>query len=927
MRKSWIIWCAAALLLGYFAGAGLRYALVQGVATLDVEAMITKGTVFRVYSDNTGQPQLTSIHPGEWTHYKFHVPSRITSLRFDPSEETGAKAYIRSIVVSAPGKESRHIDVSHLRNWIGSHVTAAADPATGSVVLTTDSPNAYWMGGEDITLPNRYAILGEHFHLDDDTLLRSLLVAGVIVLLAGIRRANLGLAMLSAAVIVIGLISASLAARYLTILPGPPIPVNHAVGGGAFTGLSLSGEFFAVNVSIALALTIALIAGLIWNRFRTGELLPGMSLIENPDPMNLWIFGLFAVLLAAFLFPPSADILNRGWNDRNFVDSDSQTVFTWQFLVYHGALPWRDFWFPYGGFADRMAPVYPYFIYEYANQLLLMAVLVWSALKIFANRWGPLLGICAVYLVLGAAHVVSFLASERYLLCLSVLVLCAVAAREASLKYFLIFGIWCSYVVTQEASQLAYAVPGSIVLLAVALAGTGVKAERIRLFRAIAAGALAALGGILVYFVFLYSRSQLGGWIAFMTTLNDSAAYSAGRAPLAAWFSDQGNLISTFLIALIVLLASGVLHLTGRKTLPNVYSFLPLSIGVLGWFLLQKEVMRSGIITQILPIPILGLIILVLQVRDRMENCRPTVALNFVLAFIFGCFVMDQRLADSLRSRLMQSERLPSHISAAFFHSAGWAQTAADYFSPDNLRFGDITGAELRGQLSSAASVGFDDTIYVLGNNSEIYALFGKTPPYSIYLYNMSPIDLQLRTISWLQQKRAKYVFWDFVHNDFDGVPNEVRLPLLFDYIVEHYKPLGANSRYRILKRMDDGEKPALDFWFSVLGSAIDLGSIPAASDLTGNTPGGEHGIGLVVTIPQPVNDTKARVTLALNGQLYTILFTEKRRRSTYLIRLDRIPIIAAGISSGASLQVVCCDGGTVPAEIRTITVPHNDLY
>ena len=92
----------AALLLGCCSGAFLHRELGGNMATLELEARISGGDRLRIYQNaQWSEPQDVKISPGQWTVYRFVVPSRLTVLRIDPSDVDGAEMLIRGIRLRA----------------------------------------------------------------------------------------------------------------------------------------------------------------------------------------------------------------------------------------------------------------------------------------------------------------------------------------------------------------------------------------------------------------------------------------------------------------------------------------------------------------------------------------------------------------------------------------------------------------------------------------------------------------------------------------------------------------------------------------------------------------------------------------------------------------------------------------------------------
>ena len=72
------------------------------MATLELEARISGGDRLRIYQNaQWSEPEDVKISPGQWTVYRFVVPSRLTVLRIDPSDVDGAEMLLRGIRLRA----------------------------------------------------------------------------------------------------------------------------------------------------------------------------------------------------------------------------------------------------------------------------------------------------------------------------------------------------------------------------------------------------------------------------------------------------------------------------------------------------------------------------------------------------------------------------------------------------------------------------------------------------------------------------------------------------------------------------------------------------------------------------------------------------------------------------------------------------------
>src|SRR5208282_3468337 len=66
--------------------------------------------------------------------------------------------------------------------------------------------------------------------------------------------------------------------------------------------------------------------------------------------------------------------------------------------------------------------------------------------------------------------------------------------------------------------------------------------------------------------------------------------------------------------------------------------------------------------------------------------------------------------------------------------------------------------------------------------------------------------------------------------NTFDGVPNPVRLPLIFEEAVMNYGFYDHVGRFDVLRRLRSGGVPDLSYWYAALGADIELGYLPKVS-------------------------------------------------------------------------------------------------
>lgn len=128
---------------------------LQPTGTITIDANISKGTRFIVYSNSVWTaPQRDTVVPGTWYQYKFAVATPLQSLRFDPSEASGATILIRSITLNLPGQNAKSLPLAELPKFLKNNATVTYDPAQNVVKIQATGPDMDIMSGVDPnTLP------------------------------------------------------------------------------------------------------------------------------------------------------------------------------------------------------------------------------------------------------------------------------------------------------------------------------------------------------------------------------------------------------------------------------------------------------------------------------------------------------------------------------------------------------------------------------------------------------------------------------------------------------------------------------------------------------------------------------------------------------------------------------------------------------
>jgi hypothetical protein len=885
--------------------------------------------MFRLYYNNTwSDPQVASITAGEWTVYRFPVPSRLTALRLDPSDEAGAHAVVKNVIVKS-GNSSASVAAQDLQHWLQSDLDVHYDPATLAAVITTRQRAGYLMSSVDIDLTRQTLPLLTHFRLNAISLLWCGLLLGSALLLSSSTLRDLRVAAGIALIVLASVAVAHDVAPRVLKWPAPAPDVSLTVGHESYFGQSKAAELRAMNAGIGAAVTLAIALGWLLRRRVSSQPIPSSSQPQVFRRADVIFIAICLLVFAVGSLPAATDLYRLALNPQHRTDFDSLAVLTWEYEHARGFLPWRDYWFPYSGMYDQLAPLYPDLTVNWVHTVLLFAVLLTSSFVVTGRRKPAVLALSAVWIYLEATGVLAPGASARYFLGVSVIVLAAAALNQKALWLSAGFGLWVTYVLQQEVSQLVYAAPGAAVLIAASVVRSTREESRRPMIYNFAAAAGACVLATSVFLLSLARHEQIAEWWEFVTTVDVVSNYSGWPANVTSWFSIPATLDQFVVLLTILLLVGGVLQALWTR-FSDVDLLVPLAVGCLSLMLLQKQTIRPGIEVQILAVPVLGLGLLIIQqLRLRPAAGRPTALSAFSAAFVVSCFTWS---VPSNWDRVARYLDITSGLLPDLEYTLGaaheWKTARERFFAPASLVGATIRGDQLAAQIRDLTQLTDEDNIFVLGDRADVYIALRRAPAFYPNIYNQSPLFCQRKTIAWIHTNSPKYLIWDPDEKFFDEVPNLVRVPLLYNYAVARFVPLGVIDEYDVLRLRRGDEPPALAYWRDKLGAAIDLGSIPALSTaLAKATAGGRYQMRYLIVRPSPpVDGFVYSIVVQLAGEPYTVYFRGRRDVNEYAIALDRLPFAQIGDEFGRPPTVDSVPSG-VSAEIRTLRFPRQRLY
>jgi hypothetical protein len=389
-----------------------------------------------------------------------------------------------------------------------------------------------------------------------------LMVCTLLVLATGLIRGG----WLAFAVVAVALPLTYVLLFAVSQLGGQPPAGDRAVGYALYTGYPKSRDSLYVPLLVGVPILIAFV--LFFLHRRRLSLAPQTGEIPPPVSTRRWsgvvVLALLILALACYFWPDVCATC-PAFVRTGSLQWDSSNVFVWQYLFHHGALPWKDFWYPYGG-QILFALDFPLGDLVYALHRFLLFTLFLLATYALTGRSIPAtLAIFGTLFGLAVNHV--FDLPERYGLVVNVvLTYLAIDRTRGRLQMeHLLFWLASLQAVVFEPASVLYA--GGPLLISFGLDALRSPAEFWlclpgRMLREFVPVALSLVG----VGSFLAVRGQLWGFLDFMGSLDTMAAYSAVPVPMLGWLGSQARPESFLLAAVVVLLGVGLCReLTGWK--------------------------------------------------------------------------------------------------------------------------------------------------------------------------------------------------------------------------------------------------------------------------------------------------------------------------------------------------------------------------
>ena len=833
----------------------------DSAVTIEVELTSGRPGTAELFVNGADQWKQASVGQGRQTISFPDVDGPLSAIRIDPLAWAGERITIHRVSVY----ESNHDLIASFAGfdfsaWI-SH--SAEDVAVGAdgLTLTTGTADTAVTSNVDIRTTDRARIVDFLVQRWRQPFPATELVLGLpvaILALGAVYRRRLG-----AIALVIGPVAAYLALR-LTGTPLGDTAADQAFGRPGWSGLDASYPQRFLTFALALVVALSLVALVARRQFpslrRTATPLAEHNVpdddVSQPDVSadsevldtgdsddrlandsvrtrvtaclrRLQWVRLITILIVPLLYAlirvPSADQISAELSGPiSSFDWDYTNLRVWDHFLSVGKHPMEDFWYPYGNLG-------------YLRQGVIGAVIDWLASTICLTAFSSSLWRLsrhATPVIVGTIAVAAFdlqvfTGGLRYLAPLAFTTWFATTRRSTGRER------WAALTAVAIAPLIApdvgvYTLAAALCVLVadeLAVRGLGDQSSRRRILR----DCIAIASGWSVFIVIGLLRGSLVPSLALILDTGSTAAYVGAISRVEVSIEVMPGFIAyLFPFVLIALALYGALRRHGRNL--NL-SWIPAfaGLGIFGVLALAKHLIRPGLLGVLSMICAGAIAVAIAATWKRFGSPTSSIAAGVLI----GALLLQAKAIGSFERWESALEKAPSR-SVDLLAAFTWEREEAVLFDATITRERMAGFPDELAVADAIAALTPNGRMYVLGDAQYLYALNDHDPYWSISGWDASPFREQTRVVDDLADDPPDVIVFDPRDFEFDAVPSELRLPLIYGWVVEHYSPHSSSGPYELLTPRDRDDEIDWAYWREMLGTTLDMGRLPAATTASG---------------------------------------------------------------------------------------------
>lgn len=887
-RKRYLLVGILAAAVGFLVFATIPRYFEHTATELVLDLRVSSGTRLEVYvNENFNEPLVDRLIPGQRKQYRLKgLVGDIRSLRIDPGEASGASVDLFGVWTEDARGPFAHIAAETIADWNFANMTpkGVIDGAARFVAQSSD-PMLLAQPGIELRATSP-TLIAKFINLIRLPRSATLIVIGLgfLTLLAV---APFGGAGIAHPVIAIACGALTVLCVYgFAALYHPLSPIDTAVGRAGFLGLSAAPA--SLGLLSALILSALTAAGFAQFAGKPPEAVREGAAAGRPGT-GVWHRIGFVVVIGAiflFFFPNIEGILQHWLSYRVAPDWDGNNALIWNYMTHLGSLPFRDFWYPYSGMYVFGLPA-PTGLLMQAGYKTGVFAIAFYALYILTNRKLALATLAVIALIVGGATAV-YWGNDRYLQALSIGLIYLAIDRDQGRVQAAHVWFWaaCGFSLFFEPAQLAYAAPAVFAKIVLDLALDRPFARTAILKRLVRDFSIPALF-LIGYATVAVLNGQIWNIADFYLGLGDQALASAQPANLRHDVTDPFAVRFLIIVAPLAMVGIGLYDRLRAGRDGSRAGDTLLVLGLVGIMILQKHLIRP-IDWQLFVVPALGCFAYAAAARHRRTLFDTAMA-----GGLLGAYIAVLSMTGALSGQWQHLKTGPERLFSFLTSDPVRAEAANDRrFAPARFaRFKDEV--RIAARIRALSTADNPAATFMLTDNQAVYILLGQHPPYHANAYNSSPIYEQRKVLRWLRQNRPPFAILDPAKLTFDAFQTAIRVPLYYNYVIEHYVPQETVGALALLRRRLPDEPLATAFWRATLGSTLDFGHFPRASSarrLPPCTAGAACQNFLKLSIEnQSGGGGRLRVPFDAGGFDFTVTFNTVPGSGAYFLSLDRI--------------------------------------
>ena len=645
--------------------------------------------------------------------------------------------------------------------------------------------------------------------------------------------------------------------------------------------------------------------------------------------INIIIFS-FIIILYAYLSNPLINKIELS-NIFNCLDGcpiDHVYYYLWRYNFFYGLKPFKDFWYPYGGYFYFNSYVFPWVFIEYFFKIFLFSIIIYSIFYILKKSILNFIYFLIFWIICIYIFKLHNFANYRYYIPLACVLYSYVCLIQNNFLSNFFLSILLSVLFFLELNLFLILLPSILFLIIYFYFTNNLPLQKI--FFTVALTSLF----IILYLFYLYKDHSIINFINFYLDLDYIFIYAALEYNFLLWFKQfsHDNLL---ILTLIFIFTSALFFLNySIKQLHRIGSLI-FSLFILIFFLCSKQLIRPHMAWEILIINFFSIFIIVFNINNLICVKKVRIFLFFLILFAVIDLIkpFEERLLKHVKivnnvfefynsnksyqkdnfldyknfitvNEDKDSNKSSNQINIKNFENIVANNTNLKLFNPKYLTINGINGEILVNEFYAQIPDFSKNDFYLLGDEIYLYPIFKLKPYKHLTFYNTSVIKDQIELINEIKSRSPKYVIFNknlylketLKASATNGVSSIITNPTIYQYISQNYKFYKTIFSYDILIS-EKYEHDNLLYWDNIHKKNLDLKFIPSLANYIPDNnsicinKNNRCSYFLNINILKPEQNKKYKILIKNNksSKEYSVFFNQITKKNMYTIHLNNL--------------------------------------